>query len=83
MLHGVFKHAVRDRVIAHNSCAETELPKVGGRKTRTVTPEEIQRLLAAIPDRFKVLVMTEIETGQRHAAGYRPSSAPSATPAGR
>jgi hypothetical protein len=28
MLHGVFKRALRDRVIAHNPCADTELPKV-------------------------------------------------------
>ena len=65
MLHGVFKRAVRDRVIAYNPCADTELPKVIARKTRTLTPEEFQRLLAAIPDRFRVLLMTEIETGLR------------------
>jgi len=45
MLHGVFKRAVRDRVIAYNPCADTELPKVVARKTKTVTPEEFQRLL--------------------------------------
>ena len=27
MLHGIFRRAVRDRVIAHNPCADTELPK--------------------------------------------------------
>jgi integrase len=56
---------VRDRVIAYNPCAETELPKVVARKTRTLTPEEFQRLLEAIPDRFRLLVVTEIETGLR------------------
>lgn len=65
MLHGVFKRAVRDRIIAYNPCAETELPKVVARKTRTLTPEEFQRLLTVIPDRFKLLVLTEIETGLR------------------
>ena len=65
MLHGIFKRAVRDRVIPYNPCSETELPKVVARKTRTLTPEEFQRLLTAIPDRFKVLVLTEIETGLR------------------
>jgi integrase len=65
MLHGVFKRAVRDRVIAYNPCSETELPKVVPRKTRTLTPEEFHRLLAAIPDRFKPMVLTEIETGLR------------------
>ena len=28
MLHGIFRRAVRDRVILHNPCADTELPKV-------------------------------------------------------
>jgi hypothetical protein len=28
MLHGAFKRAVRDRVIAYNPCAKRELPKV-------------------------------------------------------
>jgi integrase len=65
MLHGVFKRAVRDRVIAYNPCSETELPKVVPRRTRTLTPEEFQRLLAAIPDRFKPMLLTEIETGLR------------------
>ena len=53
---------MRDRVITCNPCAETELPKVVARRPRTLTPEEFQRLLAAIPDRFKLLVLTEIET---------------------
>jgi integrase len=54
-----------DRVIAYNPCSETELPKVVPKKTRTLTPEEFHRLLAAIPDRFKPMVLTEIETGLR------------------
>ncbi len=65
MLHGVFKRAVRDRVIAYNPCADTELPKVVAKKPRIVTPEEFDRLLSRIPARFMPLVLTEIETGLR------------------
>jgi len=65
MLHGVFKRAVRDRVILHNPCADTELPKVPPRKVRILSPEEFERLLAEIPDRFRDLVLTDIETGLR------------------
>jgi integrase len=65
MLHGVFKRAVRDRVIAYNPCADTELPKVVAKKTRILTPEEFDRLLAQIPARYVPLVLTEIETGLR------------------
>ena len=65
MLHGVFKRAVRDRVIAYNPCADTELPKVVAKKARILTPEEFDRLLTCVPPRFVPLVLTEIETGLR------------------
>lgn len=65
MLHSVFARAVRDRLIAFNPCEDTELPKVVAKKARTLTPEEFARVLAEVPDRFKPLVMTAIETGLR------------------
>jgi integrase len=65
MLHSVFARAVRDRLIAFNPCEDTELPKVIARKTRTLTPDEFASILAQIPDRFRALVMTDIETGLR------------------
>jgi len=65
MLHSVFKRAVRDRVILTNPCEGTELPKIPPRKTRILTPDEYDQLLATIPDRFQLLVMTDIETGLR------------------
>ena len=65
MLHGIFKRAVRDRVIAYNPCADTELPKVIAKKPRIVTPTEFERLLAVIPARFIPMVLTDIETGLR------------------
>jgi len=65
MLHSVFKRAVRDRVILTNPCEGTELPKIPPRKARILTPEEYDKLVAAIPDRHRLLVMTDIETGLR------------------
>ena len=65
MLHSVFKRAVRDRVILTNPCEGTELPKIPPRKTRILTPEEYDTLVSAIPDRHRLLVMTDIETGLR------------------
>jgi integrase len=65
MLHSVFKRAVRDRVILTNPCESIELPKIPPRKARILTPEEYDQLLSQIPDRFQVLVMTDIETGLR------------------
>jgi len=65
MLHGVFKRAVRDRVIGYNPCADTELPKVVPAKVRILTPKDFDRLLAEITTRYQPLVLTAIETGLR------------------
>ena len=65
MLHSVFKRAVRDRVILTNPCDGIELPKIAPRKARILTPPEYDRLVTAIPERFQLLVMTDIETGLR------------------
>ena len=65
MLHSVFARAVRDRILAFNPCEATELPKVIAKKYRTLTPDEFERVLAAMPDRFKAMVLTDIETGLR------------------
>jgi hypothetical protein len=74
MLHGVFKRAVRDRVIGYNPCADTELPKVIPAKVRIVAPEDFDRLLAEIPARHEALVLTAIvveetilEVSKRHS----------------
>ena len=65
MLHSVFARAVRDRIIAFNPSEDTELPKIVSRKARTLTPDEFASVLAQIPDRFRAMVMTAIETGLR------------------
>ena len=65
MLHSIFKRAVRDQLIVTNPCEHTELPKVITKKTRTLTPEEYDALIAAIPARHRLMVETAIETGMR------------------
>ena len=65
MLHSIFKRAVRDQLIVTNPCEHTELPKIISKKSRTLTPAEYDTLIAAIPDRYRLLVETAIETGMR------------------
>lgn len=74
LLHGIFKAAVRDRLIAHNPCEGTTLPKVVIAARDIVTPEQFEQLLAAIPERHQLLVLVGIETGMRwgELAGLRP-----------
>ena len=74
MLAQIFKKAVQDRIIAFNPCAATELPKVVPTRRRTLTPEEFQLLMDAVPARYQLMVETAIETGLRwgELAALRP-----------
>lgn len=74
LLHSVFKAAVRDRVIAYNPCDGTSLPKVITSRRETITPEQFDALLAAIPAQHRALLRVGIETGMRwgELAALRP-----------
>ncbi len=70
MLNSLFRRAVVDRVIPYNPCTNTKLPKVPrarvrARQRRVLTPEDFDRLLTAIPQRHRLLLLTDIETGLR------------------
>ena len=73
-LSSIFRRAVRDRVLVYNPCDHTELPKVIARKSRTLTPQEFERLVGAIPSQHRLMVETFIETGMRwgEVIGLRP-----------
>ncbi|HVE24589.1 MAG TPA: site-specific integrase, partial [Sporichthya sp.] len=55
-LSSIFRRAVRDRILVHNPCDHTELPKVIARKTRTLTPEEFELLVAAVPPQYRLML---------------------------
>jgi integrase len=65
MLHSIFRRAVRDGLTLTNPCEHTELPKVVLRRSRTLTPEEFDQLIQAIPEPHRLMVETAIETGMR------------------
>jgi site-specific recombinase XerD len=54
MLGSVFERALRDRVVTFNPCEHTELPKVVKRKARTLTPEEYDAILDALPAQHRL-----------------------------
>jgi len=74
MLSSIFKAAHRDRVIGYNPCERTTLPKVVTTTRETITPVQFEQLLAAIPERHRVLLLVGIETGMRwgELAALRP-----------
>ena len=76
MLKTIFQRAVRDRVILTNPCAATELPKAV-RKPRSIpAPEEFERLISEVPQRWRLMILVEIETGLRwgELVALRPGS---------
>ncbi len=74
MLSSVFKAVHRDRVIGDNPCERTILPKVITTTRETIDPAQFEKLLAAIPERHRVLLLVGIETGMRwgELAALRP-----------
>lgn len=65
LLNSIFALAQEHRVVAHNPCAHTRLPKVIAKARRIITPEQFDVLLAAIDIRYQTMVLLEIETGLR------------------
>ena len=65
LLHSLFKAAVRDRVIAYNPCEAITLPKVIKTRREPISPEQFEKLLAAIPAQHRALLPVGIETGMR------------------
>lgn len=74
MLQSLFDRAVRDRVITFNPCVDTDLPKVIRKRTQTLTPEEYELLIGAIPVQHQLMIETAIGTGMRwgELAALRP-----------
>ncbi len=65
VLHQLLQAAVRQRLIATNPCAQTALPRVVRREMRFLTEPEIGRLVAAVPDHWRPLVLLLVATGLR------------------
>ena len=65
MLHSIFERALRDRVITFNPCTHTELPKRVKKTARTLTPQEYDAILAALPAQHRLMIETAIDTGLR------------------
>ncbi len=65
LLSSIFRRAVQDQVLVRNPCEHTELPKVIARKSPTLTPDEFDQLIRTVPESYRLMVETFIETGMR------------------
>lgn len=62
---GIFNAAVRDRRIAASPCSGSKLPKVERRQVDPLATERVEALIAAVPERFRALVVLAAGTGMR------------------
>jgi integrase len=64
-LRVIYRRAVEDGDVAVNPCTNLRLPAVRGRRERIASPEEAQRLLAALPDRDRPVWAAALYAGLR------------------
>lgn len=64
-LRVIFRRAIEDGDLALNPTSHLRLPAVRGRRERIASPEEAQRLLAALPDRDRAVWATALYAGLR------------------
>jgi integrase len=72
-LHRVMVDAVRRKLIRANPCQGTDLPDPSRDEQRFLTEAEAERLLAAVPERWRTLILLLLLTGLRwgEAVGLR------------
>jgi integrase len=64
-LRVIFRRAVEDGDLAVDPCARLRLPAARGRRERIASPEEAERLLAALPERDRPVWATALYAGLR------------------
>lgn len=65
LLHTLMGAAVRARKIRTNPCVDTQLPALVPREMRFLTEPEAGRLIAAVPEHWRPLVLLLVSTGLR------------------
>jgi integrase len=63
---GVFRAAVRDRLILSTPCVGIRLPKPEPKRVEPQATERVEALIAAMPGRYQALVIVGAGTGLRH-----------------
>ncbi len=65
ILAAIFKAALRDRLVTSSPCAGTRLPKKLPVEVVPLTTETVHALAAAVPERYRALVVLAAGTGMR------------------
>jgi site-specific recombinase XerD len=88
---GIFRTAVRDRIIVASPCVDIRLPKLEPKRVEPLATEKVEALIEAMPSRYRALVVLAAGTGLRRTLrvdrqlvllpGGEPYIAPPKTPA--
>lgn len=65
VVSGIFRAAVRDRLIMANPCESTRLPKTTASRVEPLPVETVLALADAVPDRYRALVILAAGSGMR------------------
>ena len=66
----IFRSAVRDRLIASSPCVGIKLPKLEPRQVEPLLTEVVERLIDAVPRRYRALVILGAGTGLRQGEAF-------------
>lgn len=73
-LRAVFNAAVDADIIGRSPCRRISLPRVRPPRRTTITPGELDRLAAAVPPRYRALILVAgvlgLRWGERWGCGY-------------
>jgi integrase len=67
---GVFRAAERDRLIIATPCVDVRLPKREPKRVDPLATERVEALIAAIPERYRALVVPAAGTGLRQGEAF-------------
>lgn len=69
-LASIFLAAVADQVIAASPCVDVKLPKIDRAPVQPLSTETVHALIAAMPDRYRALVVLGAGTGLRSGEAF-------------
>jgi integrase len=69
-LAGIFRAAVRDRLLVSSPCVDVRLPKPAPKRVEPLATERVEALIVAMPERYQALVVLAAGTGLRQGEAF-------------
>jgi integrase len=69
-LAGIFRAAVRDRLLVISPCVDVRLPKTEPKRVEPLTTEKVEALIEAMPARYRALIVLAAGTGLRQGEAF-------------